>query len=316
MNNDKTVSIRVISPLSCTHTDPPSPITCHGRKIKAVTKTQLLGVTVDNRLSWEARVDSIQVKVNRKIGALRRTYCRLTPAARRNYFTDVIQPEMQYASSDFVPNISENLKQRLLPVWRKAVGFTAGANYHDDSEVAISSLSITHIEHRWALQLAMIVRRSKLGAASSDLCSKISEPHTPMKQEANVSCWELFARHLGLGLYLSRTEHRFCGTVFRIMLGHLKHQQRGQIATRTAFFLTPPFFFTFLTSNFPTLFVLLNFIIWSGSFLNILSGKRKKIRKTAQNALAPSIFIVLSIVLKLGTPLLHNQAQNTMLQNF
>ena len=68
--------------------------------------------------------------------------------------------------------MSENLKQRLLWLRRKAVRCTAGVNYHDDSEAAISSLSITH---RWALQLAMIVRRSKLGAASSDLCSKISK---------------------------------------------------------------------------------------------------------------------------------------------
>ena len=44
--------------------------------------------------------------------------------------------------------------------------------------------------------------------------------------------------------------------------------------------------------------------------------KKKTIRKTSQNALAPSIFIVWSIVLKLGTPLLHIQAQNTLLQNF
>ena len=44
--------------------------------------------------------------------------------------------------------------------------------------------------------------------------------------------------------------------------------------------------------------------------------KKKNIQKTTQNALAPSIFIVLAIVLKLGTPLLHTQAQNTLLQNF
>ena len=44
--------------------------------------------------------------------------------------------------------------------------------------------------------------------------------------------------------------------------------------------------------------------------------KKKNIQKTTQNALAPSIFILLSIVLKLGTPLLHTQAQNTLLQNF
>ena len=59
---------------------------------------------------------------------------------------------------------------------------------------------------------------------------------------------------------------------------------------------------------------------WTVSFdlvlFKIPSGKRKNIRKTTQNALAPSIFIVLSIVLKLGTPLLQTQVQNTLLQNF
>ena len=51
-------------------------------------------------------------------------------------------------------------------------------------------------------------------------------------------------------------------------------------------------------------------------FLKNSFRKKKNIRKTSPNALAPSIFIVWSIVLKLGTPLLHIQAQNTLLQNF
>ena len=55
-------------------------------------------------------------------------------------------------------------------------------------------------------------------------------------------------------------------------------------------------------------------LIWF--FLKNSFRKKKNIRKTSQNALASSIFIVWSIVLKLGTPLLHIQAQNTLLQNF
>ena len=55
-------------------------------------------------------------------------------------------------------------------------------------------------------------------------------------------------------------------------------------------------------------------LIWF--FLKNSFRKKKNIRKTSKNALAPSIFIVWSIVLKLGTPLLHIQAQNTLLQNF
>ena len=55
--------------------------------------------------------------------------------------------------------------------------------------------------------------------------------------------------------------------------------ERGQIATRTTFLLTAPLFFTFLTSNFPTLFAFLKFILSSGSFLKIPSGKRKISKK-------------------------------------
>ena len=55
-------------------------------------------------------------------------------------------------------------------------------------------------------------------------------------------------------------------------------------------------------------------LIWF--FLKNSFRKKKNIRKTTKNAFAPSIFIVLSIVLKLGTPLLHIQAQNTVVTKF
>ena len=72
-------------------------------------------------------------------------------------------------------------------------------------------------------------------------------------------------------------------------------------------------FLDFKFSNFICLFEL-HPLIWF--FFKNSFRKKKSIRKTTQNALAPSIFIILSIALKLGTPLLHTQAQNTLLQNF
>ena len=72
------------------------------------------------------------------------------------------------------------------------------------------------------------------------------------------------------------------------------------------------YFLDFKFSNFVCPSVL-HRLIWF--FLKKSFRKKKNIRKTTQNALAPSIFIVLSIVLKLGTPLLHTQAQNALLQN-
>ena len=73
------------------------------------------------------------------------------------------------------------------------------------------------------------------------------------------------------------------------------------------------YFLDFKFSNFVCLYEL-HPLIWF--FFKNSFRKKKNIRKTTQNALAPSIFIVLAIVLKLGTPLLHTQAQNTLLQNF
>ena len=72
------------------------------------------------------------------------------------------------------------------------------------------------------------------------------------------------------------------------------------------------YFLDFKFSNFICLSEL-HPLIWF--FFKNSFRKKKSIRKTTQNALAPSIFIVLSIVLKLGTPLLHTQAQNTLIQN-
>ena len=72
------------------------------------------------------------------------------------------------------------------------------------------------------------------------------------------------------------------------------------------------YFLYFKFSNF-VCFSELHPLIWF--FFKNSFRKKKNIQKTTQNALAPSIFIVLSIVLKLGTPLLHTQAQNNLLQN-
>ena len=55
-------------------------ITCDGKKIPLVSNTRLLGVIVDSNcnLSWKDHVDQVCLKVNRKIGALRRSFRQLT----------------------------------------------------------------------------------------------------------------------------------------------------------------------------------------------------------------------------------------------
>ena len=99
-------------------------------EVKLVSQTLLLGIIIDDSLSWSPHVDSICKKVGRKIGALRRTYRQLTPMARRQYFVSVIQPDLEYAASATIPFMPTGQQDRLLVLWRKAVRCMAGVQPH------------------------------------------------------------------------------------------------------------------------------------------------------------------------------------------
>ena len=77
----------------------------NGHCVTHVNNSRLLGVIVDdnNKLSWNDHIDA----VCSKLGALRRTFCQLSPSARRLYFISVIQPDLEYAVSAILPSMSE-----------------------------------------------------------------------------------------------------------------------------------------------------------------------------------------------------------------
>ena len=146
------------------------------KKIPLVSNTRLLGVIVDSKLSWKDHVDQVCLKVNRKIGALRRSFCQLTPTARRTFFLSVIslQPDLENAASAIVPSMAVSQKNRLLATWRRAVRCATGSGCQDNVTPLVKQLKIVSLEHRWALQVAEIVFRCKHGSAPSALKDKLS----------------------------------------------------------------------------------------------------------------------------------------------
>ena len=117
-------------------------ITCDGKKIPLVSNTRLLGVIVDSNLSWKDHVDQVCLKVNRKIGALRRSFRQLTPTARRAFFLSVIQPDLDYAASAIVPSMAVSQKNRLLAPLRRVVRCAAGSGYQDNVAPLVKQLKI------------------------------------------------------------------------------------------------------------------------------------------------------------------------------
>ena len=134
MNTDKTTAM-VVNPQRKTQSmasqTAGGSIYCQGRQVAIVSCSRVLGVIIDNNLTWSAHVDAVHSKVARKIGALKRSR-QLIRQARRSFFFTVIQPDLEYSAVACIPNMPEFQKQRLLTLWRKAVQCVAGAERHAD----------------------------------------------------------------------------------------------------------------------------------------------------------------------------------------
>ena len=85
INSGKTVAM-LISPSRSRMPTIDFRINLNGAEMKFVKQTRLLGIIIDDSLSWSYHIDSFCCKVGRKIGALRRSFRLLTPHARRTFF--------------------------------------------------------------------------------------------------------------------------------------------------------------------------------------------------------------------------------------
>ena len=148
-------------------------INLDGAEMKFVKQTRLLGIIIDDSLSWSYHIDSVCCKVGRKIGALRRSFRLLTPHARRTFFISVIQPDLEYAALTFTPSMNAGLRNRLLAVWRKAIRCAAGVGYQDEVTPLLSEFRLTNIVDRWIVQFACHVRRCVKQEAPSTSCAKL-----------------------------------------------------------------------------------------------------------------------------------------------
>ena len=170
ISEEKTASMMIASSFS---SNAPKPLMhLNDSPIKMVTKAVLLRVTVDENLTWSAHIDAL----HRRICVLRRTRRQLTSASRRQFLISVIQPDFEYAAVAFVPSMSMSGKLRLLALWRKAVRCAAMADWRADIAPLLVQLKINAIEHRWALQFALLVRHCHLQTAPKELLEKLHRP--------------------------------------------------------------------------------------------------------------------------------------------
>ena len=100
----------------------PSRYTSHPAHLNS-NEMRLLGVIVDNQLSWSSKVNPVKSNVCQKIGILGRKNKEklhlLSPSAPRLFYLAIIQPGLQFAPTATISFMSISLRDRLCSAWRR-----------------------------------------------------------------------------------------------------------------------------------------------------------------------------------------------------
>ena len=121
--------------------------------IPTLKSTKLLGVFLDNRLTWDDQVKQITTKVGRKIGVLLRSRKFLSPQARRLFLLSVILPDFDYCSPVFATSISQSSMQRLEALERRAVRACLSVRKDEPTAPLFVCLNIAPLKDRWLLKI-------------------------------------------------------------------------------------------------------------------------------------------------------------------
>ena len=96
--------------------------TLHGHILKDETDSKYLGVTINNKLSWNNHIDNICRKGNASIGFLRRNLQISQPHIKAAAYTTLVRPQLEYAATVWDPYTKEKQKQ-IEMVQRRAARF-------------------------------------------------------------------------------------------------------------------------------------------------------------------------------------------------
>ena len=103
--------------------------------IKQVTHTKYLGVTIDERLTWNEHILAITNKARQVNGFLRWNFYQCLPHVKWNLYKSMVRPIIEFVSPVWDPHTISNIN-RLESIQRSAVRFCFN-NYSWTSSVTV-----------------------------------------------------------------------------------------------------------------------------------------------------------------------------------
>ena len=132
------------------------------------SSVSMLGLTLDNRLSWKKHITSVGISAARKLGFLFRAKSYFSPAQHLALYKSQIRPVMEYCSHVWAGAPACHL-HILDSIQRKAIRLV------DDDTLTHNLQSLSH---RRAVGSLSLFYRYYFGLCSSELCKIVPNPLT------------------------------------------------------------------------------------------------------------------------------------------
>ena len=94
----------------------------HGHTLKSETDSKYLGVTINDKLSWNNHIDNICNKANSSIAFLRRNLQISQHHIKTNAYFTLVRRQVEYAAMVWDPYTKENI-QKIEMVQRRAAPY-------------------------------------------------------------------------------------------------------------------------------------------------------------------------------------------------
>ena len=141
-------------------------------RLTEVDELQILGVTVDKKLTWNKHVSNISSRAGQRLGALRRIASKLDVLGRASVYKAQIRSVLEYASLCWM-NASPTTLQLLDRIQKKALHIIGL-----DEVEARTNLNIPSLHHRRQVAAAAVVLyKMRTGLCPEDLKKLVPPPY-------------------------------------------------------------------------------------------------------------------------------------------
>jgi hypothetical protein len=116
----------------------PTSYTLHGVTLSIADSSKYLGVDLNKDLSWDKHITTVVGKANKTQGFLRRNFSACTKTVKRETYTTMVRPSVEYAASIWDPTSVKNITL-IEKVQRRGARFVTG-NYWDRSPGCVTAM--------------------------------------------------------------------------------------------------------------------------------------------------------------------------------